>query len=208
MSGRLPRLVTLALAIVGALALVVTSTPIANLVARPLLAAASTPGPADVIVVLSGGRYDDGSLNDASIERTVAAVRLFRRGLAPRVLFTGGPCCGASASALMARLSIELGLSPDVILLEEQSRRTAENARFVAAMLRERRLGRTLLVTSPVHLLRARLAFEAAGVEVIPVRASDRDLALVSGAVERLALLRDATHEILGLALYRLRGWI
>lgn len=206
--GRCLRLATRMLAIVGALAFLVTLTPVANVLARPLLAVPSALGRADVIVVLSGGRYLDGSLNDASLERTVTAVRLYRLGLGPRLLFSGGPCCGESASALMARLATDLGVPSSIVLLEEVSMRTRESAQHCAALLREQHVRRALLVTSTLHLLRAKLAFEAAGVEVLPVRASETDLSLVSSSAERISLLKDALHEYLGLALYRFRGWI
>jgi hypothetical protein len=57
-------------------------------------------------------------------------------------------------------------------------------------------------------MLRAKLAFEAAGISVSPVHASEKNLWLVSGAEERVSLLKAAVHEYLGLALYRVRRWI
>ncbi len=196
------------LAPVGGFALLIVYTPLANLLARPLDGVLSNPTRADVIVVLSGGRYPNGSLNDAALERTVTGVRLYRQGLAPVLLFTGGPCCGNSISSLMAGLAAELGVPGSAILLEEQSLRTAESAAFSAVVLRRNRMRSAILVTSPVHLLRARLAFEAAGIFVHPVRASEKDLWLLSNAEERVALLKAALHEYLGLAFYRIRGWI
>jgi uncharacterized SAM-binding protein YcdF (DUF218 family) len=196
------------LALVGAAVLFVGSTPLANLLAMPLWAPAPDPARADVAVVLSGGRYDDGSLNEAALERTVTAVVLYHRGLAPRLLFTGGPCCGRSASALMAALAADLGVPKDAILLEEQSTRTRESAVNAAALLRQHGWRSVILVTSPLHMLRARLAFAAIGVPVEPVLASTRNVRLVSSVPERLALMREVLHEYLGLALYRIRRWI
>jgi uncharacterized SAM-binding protein YcdF (DUF218 family) len=147
-------------------------------------------------------------LNDAALERTVAGVRLFHQGLAPRLLFTGGPCCGESVSALMARLAVELGVPPGAIVLEEHSATTRESALASSALIRRHGFRSVTLVTSTLHLTRARLAFSAAGIPVQPVRASPRNLLRVSSAAERLALLRTASHEYLGLAWYGLRGWI
>jgi len=210
MSGRSRtlRLAVLLLAGVGGLFLLVVYTPLANLLVMPLYPAPSTPPRADVIIILSGGRYLDGSLNEAALERTVTAVRLYRQGLAPRLLFTGGPCCGSSASALMADLAAGLCVPPSAILLEEQSERTHESAAYSVALLRTHGLKSAILVTSPIHLRRATLAFEAAGLLPHPVPASNRDLRLVSGAAERISLLQDVIHEYLGLASYRVRGWI
>ncbi len=213
MSGRerVFRLAVSILAVVGMGFLLVAYTPFVNLLAAPLQRDGARSEPlerADVIVVLSGGRYLDGSLNEASLRRTVTGVRLYRQGLAPALLFSGGPCCGQSASALMARLAMELGVPSSAILLEERSWRTYESAAYTAALLRNHGLGSAILVTSPLHLPRARLAFEAVGVPVCGVRASEKNLLLVSGAGERISILQDAIHEYAGLVFYRLRGWI
>jgi len=189
--------------------LIVIYTPVANLLAIPLLVSVpSSPATAEIAVVLSGGRYGDGSLNEASLERTIAGVRLYYERRVSRLLFAGGPCCGRSASALMANLATELGVPREAILLEEQSSRTYDNALNSAALLRRNELRSVILVTSQLHMLRAKLAFAAAGVTVYPVLASKKDLSLVSSAAERISLLHDAVHEYLGLALYRVRGWI
>jgi len=196
------------LAVIGGLYLLIIYSPLANLLVMPLLNIQSDPAKVDVIVVLSGGRYSDGSLTEAALERTITAVRLYRQGLAPRLLFTGGPCCGQSASALMANLAVELGVPRSGIFLEEHSHRTYESATNSAALLRTSGMQKAILITSPLHMLRAQLAFRAAGVSVYPVRASEKNLLLVTNAVERISLLQDAVHEYLGLAFYRIRGWI
>ncbi len=207
--ARLERFAVVLLALTGAAFLLLVYTPLANLLAMPLLRIAPVgPATADVAVVLSGGRYDDGTLNEPALERTISAVRLYHQGHVPRLLFTGGPCCGLSTSALMAVLAVDLGVPKDAILLEEHSTRTRDSAVYTAALLRQSGMGSVILVTSPLHMPRARLAFSAAGVSVRPVLASQRNLLLVSSASERIALLRDALHEYLGLAFYRARGWI
>jgi len=184
-------------------------TPLANFLAMPLWRPTpASHAKADVAVVLSGGRYYDGSLNQSALERTIAAVRLYHQGQVPRLLFTGGPCCGWSVSALMAMLAMDLGVPKDAILLEEHSTRTRDSAVYSAALLKQNGMDSVILVTSPLHMLRARLAFSAAGVSVHPVFASQRNLLLVSSASERIALLLDVLHEYLGLAFYRARGWI
>lgn len=204
----LRRLLVAILATIGGSFLLIAYTPLANVVAMPLYRVPFNLTEAGVIVVLSGGRYLDGSLNEAALERTVTAVRLYRQGLAPRLLFTGGPCCGRSASSLMAALATALGVPSSSILVEEQSLRTRDSAIRSTALFRAEGIRTALLVTSSLHVLRAKLAFEAAGVSVYPVRASEKDLSRVSSAAERISLLQDALHEYIGLAFYRMRGWI
>lgn len=196
------------LALVGGVWLAIAYTPLANVLVLPLSIIPSQPSKADVIVILSGGRYLDGSLNDEALRRTITGVRLYRLELAPLLLFTGGPCCGQSASALMGNLAVDLGVPRSAILIEEQSLRTSESAIHSAALLRMNRMSSAILVTGPLHMRRAMLAFEHAGVSVSPVCADGKNLWLLTGGVERLSLLQAAIHEYLGLAFYRIRGWI
>jgi uncharacterized SAM-binding protein YcdF (DUF218 family) len=196
------------LAAIGVAFLLVGWTPLANVLAMPLLRVASSPARADAAVVMSEGRYSDGSLTEASIERAVTGARLYHEARVARLLFSGGPCCGRSASALMAQLAHGLGVPRAAILLEEHSTRTWDGARYSAELLRRDGVPSAILVTSPLHLVRAQRAFAAAGFPVYPVRASETDLTRVSGVAERIALLHDAVHEYLGLAFYRLQGWI
>lgn len=188
--------------------LTIAYTPLVNLLAMPLWSVPPDPRGAEVAVVLSGGRNDDGSLNEAAVARTITAVRLYHQGIVPRLLFTGGPCCGRSASALMANFATELGVPKEAITLEEQSSRTYDNAINSAALLERDNLRSVILVTSPLHMLRARLTFEAAGVSVHPVVTSTRNLRFSSSPSQRIALLEEAVHEYLGLVFYRMQGWI
>ncbi|HEY3066252.1 MAG TPA: YdcF family protein [Methylomirabilota bacterium] len=206
---RWPRRVAVTLlCAVGAAFLVVGWTPVMNLAVLPLAGPWPPPHRADVAIVLSGGRYRDGSLNDASEQRTVRAVVLYHRGLAPTLFFTGGPCCGESASAIMARLAEDLGVPRAAIVLDEEATRTHDSAVNAAAFLRARGMKSAILVTSELHMPRARLAFAAAGVPVFPARAEERDIWLRKNPADRLSLLSAAIHEYGGLVYYRLRGWL
>jgi uncharacterized SAM-binding protein YcdF (DUF218 family) len=108
----------------------------------------------------------------------------------------------------MAKLATELGVPKEAIGLEEQSSRTYDNATNAAALLQRDGLRSVILVTSPLHMLRAKLAFAAAGVSVHPVVTSARNPWFSSSPGQRIALLQEALHEYLGLAFYRMRGWI
>ena len=68
----------------------INSTTLADWLVTPLQRP-DTTGPAEAIVVLGAGAYEPCGLNLASVRRTELAVRLFRSGRAPSVIFTGGP---------------------------------------------------------------------------------------------------------------------
>ncbi len=94
---------------------------------------------------------------------------------------------------------MSLGVPEEACVLEEESHSTAENARYSARILRERGVGRVLLVSDPYHLFRARQNFRLQGIDAIPVPAllTERHRALSSRAYwtmrEVLALLRRPT---------------
>jgi len=176
--------------------------------AKPLISIHPPAGSADAIVILSGGHFNDGTLNQTALQRTVTAVRLFRANVASLMLFTGGPCCGHSTSALMADLAHDLGVPRSSIFLEEKATRTHDSALQSRAVLRAKGMESILLVTSTLHTLRARLAFEKAGLQVVGILAWNPSLFGYSSVSGRFELLSDLIHEYTGLVYYRFHGWI
>ncbi|MGB9919716.1 MAG: YdcF family protein [Moorellales bacterium] len=120
-------------------------------VARWLVAEDRVLAPADVIIVLSGERG----------ERVETAVRLYRKGLAPRLLLTGGPVeWNVPAADIMAWQAESLGVPSQDIVLERRATSTYENAVYSLEILKERGWRSAIVVTSPYHLRRTRFIFE------------------------------------------------
>lgn len=194
----------------GLLTLVVLFTPFANVLSYPLLVHESL-SPADVIVVLGGGTTRDGSLSEISLRRAVYGVRLFKRGYAPLLLFSTGITStdpgAVSEARRMAEVALDMGVPPSVILLEERSRRTAENAVEVGRLLRSRRVQDVLLATHPTHMRRAVATFRRAGVTVRPAP-TDGGEERATNAAERAALFFKVWHEYAALVLYWWKGWV
>lgn len=143
--------------------------------AYPAVAAENLPA-ADAIVVLGGALAPPrhGQLMPdlgGGSDRVWAAARLYRAGKAPLLLLSGSsdPDESATSEAFAMRLLLlDLGVPADAMVLEEKSRNTAENARFAAGILRARGMSSVLLVTSAMHMERARAQFEATGLRVLP----------------------------------------
>jgi uncharacterized SAM-binding protein YcdF (DUF218 family) len=108
----------------------------------------------DVIVAVSG---DTGP-------RTETAVKLWKQGYAPLLLFSGASLDPDSVSSaeLMKRDAVRLGVPADAILVERVSTTTEENAKLSAQLMSERGLRTAILVTSPYHQRRAALLFSRA----------------------------------------------
>lgn len=119
------------------------------------------------IVVLGAQVRPDGSPSPALQARMQKAVTLYRAGMAPLLVLSGGEVDGRPAEArVMAGLAEAAGIPPEALLLEASSRSTFENARLTAELLRERDIDQAVLVSDPFHLLRARQQFRRAGIDV------------------------------------------
>jgi uncharacterized SAM-binding protein YcdF (DUF218 family) len=190
----------------------------------PVLAAASM-GPAEAAVILGGGTSGKGPEQPevelgSSGGRLLYGFRLYRAGRAPLLILSGGSLYpGESEAGQMRQILAEWGVPTKALLLEERSRNTHENAVEVLRLSQERGLRRILLVTSAFHMPRALAIFrhEAAGrgIEVVPAPTGQYavrghvfllgDFLPDAGALANSTL---ALREYLGIAIYRLRGWL
>jgi uncharacterized SAM-binding protein YcdF (DUF218 family) len=134
---------------------------IARLLGAPLGARARPLDRRDAIVVLGAPLVDD-AITPVLVERARVAAELFARGAAPRVIATGGVTRGTRSEADAIADAIEQLGVPNVER-ETRAMTTADNARFVAAMLP--RGARVWLVTQPFHARRAEYLFRRAGLD-------------------------------------------
>ena len=164
---------------------------------------------ADAIVVLGGGV--GGNTNTVcytelygAADRVAHAARLWKAGKAPIIIPSGTNELYAARPLLL-----EFGVPEAAVLVENTSRNTEENARFVADYVKSHHLSptpasplqpqtsntlpRILLVTSSWHMRRSLLMFRkyAPGVEVVPA-ACDYEATIGSDQFELKYLLPDA----------------
>jgi uncharacterized SAM-binding protein YcdF (DUF218 family) len=109
----------------------------------------------DAIVVLGAAQYW-GKPSPVLRARLDHAIGLWRRGLAPLVVLTGGVGVGdtTSEAAVSRKYVLGEGVPDSVILLETSGRTTRESLRSVANMLRARDERSVILVSDPFHMLR------------------------------------------------------
>ncbi len=113
-----------------------------------------TRKPAHAIVVLGAAQYD-GRPSPVLRARVDHAVALWRRGLAPVLITTGGRGVGdtTTEAAVERRYAMKHGVPDSAILVEPESRSTRESLRNVAGML-GRDARDVILVSDPFHMLR------------------------------------------------------
>ncbi len=128
----------------------------------------------DVIVMLGGGATADtpnqgelGNLCAAPAGRLLTAAELYRQLKVP-VLVSGGQVYEDSgAEALIAsRELMRLGVPAEMILIEDQSLNTRQNALYSGRIMRENDLSHPILVTSAFHMERSVLNFQKEGFDV------------------------------------------
>jgi uncharacterized SAM-binding protein YcdF (DUF218 family) len=123
--------------------------------------------PADVIVVFGAKAYADGTPSDALADRVRTACALYRAGLAPRLLFSGGP----GEPAAMQRLAASLGVPSAAILSDPAGVNTESTARNTVALLHPP--ARILAVSHFYHLPRIKMTYQRHGTEVYTVPCGD-----------------------------------
>ena len=180
-------------------------TPFPNLLAGQLMIPSKIEA-AEAIVVLGGGIEDSRTLSRASLRRTIHGIRLYRQGLAPVMIFSGGSAGQEAAEgALMASLAAELGVPSDAIWVEAGSNDTWTEAFEVARLAQPKGVRKILLVTSPLHMKRASATFERAGFQVLPA-SSETSAADVKSPEDRLVLMRKVCQEAVARLYYRILG--
>ncbi len=120
--------------------------------------------PADAIVVLGAAVFEGGQPSPVLAARVAHAVQLYRRGMAPLIVVTGG--VGAyppSEAEVMARLARQAGVPAESLVLETRAHTTQQSVRLTAPFLEERGIQSIIVVTSPFHLFRATRMYRDAG---------------------------------------------
>ncbi len=169
------------------------------------------------LVLLTGGldqaasnAQDFAALTEVSLRRTMA---LWATGevLPGRsvVVSGGGQRPGLTESELARSLLIRLGAQAEQVHAETLSTSTRGNAVAVARELPT--VKRITLVTSAMHMRRARLAFAAQGIDVCPLPVDARyvppsGLGYYLPQSSALVKTEHAMHELLGLLSYRLQA--
>ena len=182
------------------------------------------PEQVDGIVVLGGAesprktlRWSQPQLNDAS-ERLIAAASLAIAHPEARIVYAGGS--GRLLDAVAGRAPLppiaidvlsSLGIDPDRVIWEDQSRNTAENAQLSFDLVQPEPGETWVLVTSTFHMGRAMASFEAAGWRnVVPYPVDYRTGSFTGGIgwdfSSNLEDLNTAIKEWVGRLAYRLTG--
>ena len=132
---------------------------------EPAFQEGGTPERTGVVVVLGTQVLPGGRPSRTLRARTRHAARLYAGGKVTLIIPTGGVGKHPPSEAeVMARILREAGVPETDILLEEEARSTRESARLVAEITKQRGIRSVLLVTDPLHCVRAVATFRVEGI--------------------------------------------
>jgi uncharacterized SAM-binding protein YcdF (DUF218 family) len=154
--------------------------------------------PADAIVVMGAAQFNGlaGGVFEARLQH---AVDLWKQGLAPYLIVTGGklPLDVTTEAATARTWAIAHGVPPEAILAEDKGRNTLTSLEGVQRVMASNGLRTALYVSDATHMLRVLRMATDLGIEgwSSPTRTSPTDL-------ESDRRWRSIAHELAGLAAY------
>ncbi len=121
---------------------------------------------ADAIIVMGAAQYV-GHPSPVLRARLDHAVALWQRGLAPRVILTGGIGTGdtASEAAVSRTYVMGRGIPDTAILLENEGRTSSESLRAAADLMHARGVRAGIVVSDPFHMLRLEILGRRFGID-------------------------------------------
>ena len=169
------------------------------------------------VVVLGGGHRSDSKLpvtsqlSEASLSRFVEGARIHKLLPESRLLLSGGAVFDPVPEArVMAGVAEIMGIGENEIIVEELSRDTGDQARFIHEIVGDEKL---ILVTSASHMPRSMALFRKRGMNPIPAPTDywiKESQGLVPGAffpsTTNFRKIERALYEYLGLGWARLSG--
>jgi len=143
--------------------------PVSAILARHFAPEANTARKQfDAIVVLGTPADSDGNPTPEFLDRITEGVHEYQRGVAPRLIFTGGAAHNKFVEAdVMARVAQAQGVPASTIFKEPLAQDTIQNACYSARILEAHGWHSVEVVSSASHLPRAGLIFAN-----LPVQAS------------------------------------
>ncbi len=121
---------------------------------------------ADAIVVLGAAQYS-GKPSPVLRARLDHALTLYRAGLSPRIVVTGGVGRGdtESEATVGRRYLVGHGVPQAAVILRPEGRSTAASMSAVARWLSREHLTSVILVSDPFHMTRLRLEAQRTGLK-------------------------------------------
>jgi vancomycin permeability regulator SanA len=127
---------------------------------------------ADVAVVFGARAFPDGTLSSSLKDRVDTSIQLYKDGLVPKLIFTGGiDADGVNEVEMMKKYAVAAGVKAGDILLDDGGNDTDLSVRNTTPLLKEIGAKKVLAVSQFYHLPRIKMAYRAARTNVLTVPA-------------------------------------
>jgi uncharacterized SAM-binding protein YcdF (DUF218 family) len=114
----------------------------------------------DAIIVLGNPADSDGNPGPSQLARVTEGVHEYERGVAPRLILTGGAVRNQFVEArVMARSAHAQGIPETAIFVEPEARDTIQNACYAVRIMKAHGWRSAEVVSSASHLPRAGIIF-------------------------------------------------
>ena len=181
--------------------------------------------PYDVGIVLGGGMITiDTDSNRTSFrhntDRILQAVKLYKTGKIKKMLISSGSGSlvyrDMLESSLLKNYLVTIGIPDSVILIDSISDNTFQNAVYSAKILKnETKNSKYLLITSAIHMKRAKACFEKQGIKV-DIYSTNKEAGKRKWSFDQLFLPSlnafeqwdKLLHEIFGYFTYWIAGYL
>ncbi len=179
----------------------------------------------DAAIVLGGLSSWDPTLKRIQFhrggDRLFQAIELYKKGLADKILITGGSGSMQyqqyKEADYIKQYMLDIGIPESAILIERESKNTYENAVMTKKLLQQTfpSGGNYLLITSAIHMRRSKACFDKAGVRTL-CYSTDRYTGPRKFQFDHLVLPDASTlsdwywllHEITGYLSYKAAGYL
>ncbi|MDA8354448.1 MAG: YdcF family protein [Firmicutes bacterium] len=128
--------------------------------------------------IILGASLSGNRASPALIERMEHGLSLYRKGITPLLILSGGSPRGkqVSEAEVMQDYLQARGVPKSALLLEPHSSNTAENLSHTRDIVKARGIGTVYLVTHDYHMFRALRCARDVGLSVVPAPVHSRTL--------------------------------
>lgn len=174
-------------------------------------------------IILGGGmmRSGEGYRTGETADRFVQPLLLYKKGLVKKLIITGGnvnikglKMDETQESKKVKEVLIAMGVAEKDIYLEENARNTHENATYTKKILAPYLAEEMVLVTSAMHMPRAKACYTKEGFKVVvyPADIKKKDtpsgiLDLVIPQERNLSKFAELIREMTGFVIYKVVGF-
>jgi uncharacterized SAM-binding protein YcdF (DUF218 family) len=174
-------------------------------------------------IILGGGmmRAGEGYRTGETADRFIQPLLLYKKGIVKKLLITGGnvnikglKIDETQESKKVKEVLIAMGIKEKDIYLEEQARNTHENAVYTKQLLNPYLKEKMVLVTSAMHMPRAKACYDKEGFKVVvyPADIKKKDtpsgiLDLVIPQERNLSKFAELIREMAGFVIYKVVGF-